>query len=324
VAAAIFGMVDAIGNVRKSWRRAALVLVAGAAVVLVASELQTTVAYHRTLAATGGNGIYSDAIYQLADDLDRPGGPPVVAMDWGFARNLQLLTAGRVEPVQAFTYGEPGDEAAALLEARMQAGPALFLFHGPKATNYHGYWDLFQDLADRHRLEPVLQKVYLQRNGQPVYLTYSLRPAGHVTEMPAEATRSGAEVGNGLGLLGYTLPSTDVHPGGHPELTLYWTARERQAHPAKVFVHLFDSSGKLVAQHDAVPANWGYPTTDWQPGEVVRDRVRLALPGDIAPGTYHIFVGMYDEATGERLPLSVQGQRLSGDTLGLADMTVSP
>jgi hypothetical protein len=35
-----------------------------------------------------------------------------------------------------------------------------------------------------------------------------------------------------------------------------------------------------------------------------------------------VFVGMYDESTGERLPLYLDGRRLEGDTLGLTDITI--
>jgi hypothetical protein len=70
----------------------------------------------------------------------------------------------------------------------------------------------------------------------------------------------------------------------------------------KVFVHLVDqSTGAIVAQDDAVPRRWTYPTTLWEPGEVVADTIVLSL-GAVSKGRYLLQVGLYDPADGERLP----------------------
>jgi len=50
--------------------------------------------------------------------------------------------------------------------------------------------------------------------------------------------------------------------------------------------------------------------------------MRLAVDADTPPGTYRLFTGMYDEATGERLPLVWQGQRLAGDTMELTKINI--
>ena len=71
-----------------------------------------------------------------------------------------------------------------------------------------------------------------------------------------------------------------------------------------VFVHLVDSDGHLVAQHDSQP--WwevSLPTSTWEPGEELRDQHRLSLPPDLLPGTYLLRVGAYDWETLERLPV---------------------
>ncbi len=105
-------------------------------------------------------------------------------------------------------------------------------------------------------------------------------------------------------------------------MTLHWQAIAAGDRSYKVFVHLFDDAGKLWAQHDSPPAYAARPTDTWLAGEYVSDPIRLPIPTDAPPGTYHLFVGMYDEETGERLPLMQDGARLQGDTLGLADVVV--
>jgi len=45
------------------------------------------------------------------------------------------------------------------------------------------------------------------------------------------------------------------------------------------------------------------PTSTWRIGEVIHDRHGLLLPADIEPGEYALWTGLYDGATGERLPV---------------------
>lgn len=99
----------------------------------------------------------------------------------------------------------------------------------------------------------------------------------------------------------------DVSPGAGKEgqdlvVTLYWRALGSMDRDYTVFVHLVDSEGQLVAQHDNQP--WWkvpLPTSTWQPGEELRDQHVLRLPSDLAPGTYHFQVGVYHWQTLERL-----------------------
>jgi hypothetical protein len=69
----------------------------------------------------------------------------------------------------------------------------------------------------------------------------------------------------------------------------------------KVFVHLMDADGNVVAQHDGVPALWTYRTWEWEPGEIVVDFHPVYLPPEVSTGSYSLFVGLYDEESGMRL-----------------------
>ena len=54
-----------------------------------------------------------------------------------------------------------------------------------------------------------------------------------------------------------------------------------------MFVHLIDSSGRLVAQNDSEPIAWRSPTDGWQPGERYTDStlglccLRTCLPASM-------------------------------------------
>jgi len=68
-----------------------------------------------------------------------------------------------------------------------------------------------------------------------------------------------------------------------------------------VVVQLLDRDGQVAASLEEEPLQGRYPTSQWQPGELARDRHTLAVPEDLAPGTYTLIVGLYRAADGERL-----------------------
>jgi hypothetical protein len=71
----------------------------------------------------------------------------------------------------------------------------------------------------------------------------------------------------------------------------------------KIFVHVFDLDTQVpVAQDDAMPRRWAYPTTFWGPAEVVTDVIPIPLKG-VPMGTYRVALGVYDPTTMERLPV---------------------
>jgi hypothetical protein len=85
-------------------------------------------------------------------------------------------------------------------------------------------------------------------------------------------------------------------------LTLWWQAATAPAQDYKRFVHLYDPATEIiVAQDDAMPRAWAYPTTWWAAGEVVSETVTLDISA-VPTGEYRLGVGWYDPATFDRLP----------------------
>jgi hypothetical protein len=93
-------------------------------------------------------------------------------------------------------------------------------------------------------------------------------------------------------------------------VSLDWQSLQDLDVDYKFFVHLYDATGDLVAQHDAMPRNWTYPTSRWQAGERVFDEVRLSLQG-LAPGTYVLGLGMYVPRIGRRLAVTGQPSEMA-------------
>lgn len=155
-----------------------------------------------------------------------------------------------------------------------------------------------------------------QAVGQQLALgNLTVLPIARSFDAPPMANSVGAAFGDKLTLLGYDL----FEGSGEIQVTLYWRAEGRMNQSFKFFAHLLDAEGQLVAQHDAVPRQWAYPTTQWEAGEVVADALTLPLEIADAPRPYQIKLGVYDEQTGERLPaLDPSGLRAPEDALRLA------
>jgi len=122
-------------------------------------------------------------------------------------------------------------------------------------------------------------------------------------------------------LMGYHLPAGTWQPGDVLPLTLFWRTERSLAEPLKVFVHLVDEQGGLVAQTDMEPQGGLLPTWAWTPEKLIVDRYGVLLPHSVEPGSYGLRIGMY-RFSGERLPITVDGVA-TGDYLSLEPVIVS-
>jgi hypothetical protein len=150
--------------------------------------------------------------------------------------------------------------------------------------------------------------------------TIALDTVARVYAAPEPKTPATAVWNDEIRLLGYDMESP---AGDQLSLTLHWEALQRMAQSYKVYVHVIDpDSGSLVAQADAVPRNWGYPTIWWDAGEFVSDTMTVDLTG-VPPRDYDLFVGLYDEVTGIRQTLSAADPDQAGaDSFRLGKLTL--
>ena len=104
---------------------------------------------------------------------------------------------------------------------------------------------------------------------------------------------SGARFGEHITLDGFTLPTTRLTPGDILQLDLYWHTDATLTERYKVFVHVLDSSGQIVAQTDREPGGGLVPTSTWKPNETVIDRYGVLIPPETPAGAYAVAVGCY-------------------------------
>ena len=133
---------------------------------------------------------------------------------------------------------------------------------------------------------------------------------------------------DGVSLLGYDLGTDKLHPGGTVYLTLYWQARQPVKHRYKVFTHLLGevfnaaSGNFLWGQQDNEPLNGTRPTPTWRVGEIIIDSYAIPLQAQAPAGLYALEIGLYDPATGARLPVLNDEQQVKADHLLLTHMPV--
>jgi 4-amino-4-deoxy-L-arabinose transferase-like glycosyltransferase len=143
------------------------------------------------------------------------------------------------------------------------------------------------------------------------------------TSLPDLANPLEAHFGQEIQLYGYDLAETSLQPGGSLDLTLYWQALDVPTEDYNVFVHLISAAdGEIVSQQDGVPVDWLRPTKGWRKDEVLVDNYQLSLPADLTPGTYELYVGLFDPESFERAPVTVEGQAQPDGRLLLTTMTV--
>ena len=66
--------------------------------------------------------------------------------------------------------------------------------------------------------------------------------------------------------------------------------------PAKIYIHVRDATGQIVAQWDGLGAAW----EGWRPGDTLVQAASVPLPDDLPAGVYHVIAGLYDPTTNQR------------------------
>jgi hypothetical protein len=149
-------------------------------------------------------------------------------------------------------------------------------------------------------------------------------PPSATVAVAAPQTELNVTLGNQIKLLGFDLAgqqaNQDLPEGESPvasssasrhllvrfasplRLTLYWQALSPIETDYTVFAHVRNSAQEKVAQKDSPPVGGAYPTSLWDPGEIIKDEIEIPL-NQLQPGVYDLVVGLYDFTTGLRLPV---------------------
>ena len=252
----------------------------------------------------------ADVVRQVvgtAGDSERPGRTYVNVPSWLALREVDLplghsgaaivpnyIGLGRVAYIVS---GEQPEIASLTVESLKRDWDYLYEPHGSVAT------------------PDDVERAY--RRGGGVYVAryaderVSIEYVGEVRPASATSDQSVATFGDRL-----RLSAAEVARNGAVlDVTLCWRANSPASRDETVFLHVYDSSGKLVAQADGYALGDTLPLNRWRAGDEIVDVRRVALPVGLAAGEYRVAVGVYDRASGERAPATdATGARLRDDT----------
>ncbi len=312
-------LLDGIRWLRAHWpARPALLSGAILALILPLNACITNVLIQSFMVTSGGRGLWSDALYTLADSLSTQyAGRPVMALDWGFGSSVAFLTHDQVRMKEMYEYlPEPSAKFADLATVMLRDPANLYVFHAPQATAFPGYMEIMQRQAAKSHKQLVLAQVINERSGISNTLLYTAQTTPRSFEVsPALVTRNATFAG-GLMLLG---GSADYDPNRHEvAVQLYWQNTAGAQPDDTVLMHVVDqATGEVVVNADQQPLYGSYPFSQWQKGEVVTDQRWVSLPADLKPGIYQVRVGVYDPKTGQRRAIDDPQHDSAGNSLML-------
>ena len=154
--------------------------------------------------------------------------------------------------------------------------------------------------------------VYYQK---PSFSAYRI-PAGASAQLPPSHPRT-ANWNNDIQLLGYDLDAPDYEAGDDIDLTLYLQGLDEISLDYTIFTQLLGpakpkDNSPLWGQDDSEPCRQFVPTSDWMPGEILRDTYTLPIPDDAPTADYQIIMGFYEWPSLERLAVvNEAGQPIS-------------
>jgi hypothetical protein len=116
----------------------------------------------------------------------------------------------------------------------------------------------------------------------------------------------GIQFGQLARLAGYDGPESGalvVRPGDTVTFRLHWQVTGETDIAYKLFVHLVGPDGRIHGQLDAPPLSGDRPTPGWVAGEWLVDPVAVTVSLDAPAGAYAVRLGLYEERTGQRVPV---------------------
>jgi len=245
-----------------------------------------------------------------------PQTPRAIAVDDGLLRGWEL-------PVTEYA---PGDQVhvALLWDVAPRAGVRLTLRDGvDRIIMASEATAVSQGTAVRQQIDfDIVQGTpsggYRICLGEAPILLGTLEVVGATSAPSSEPDVAvGATFAQGIALEGYSLMSLrgrslqTVAPGDPVILDLYWRADASVEDDLIVFTHLLGQAfnpatqGPVWGQHDSRPSDGGCPTRLWHKGDQIVDRHVIVLDEAAPDGDYVIEIGMYAEATGARLRVTL-------------------
>jgi hypothetical protein len=213
-------------------------------------------------------------------------------------------------------------------------GKTYFIYGTPETggdfgTLTPGHNPVFDVLSlatdDENDFKSVLRRAWWKDDGIFKYSVFELH-LDKRWEKPAVTIPANGDVvfGGFVRYMGYDILDHAFWHNRKLTTNFFWEVLKPPPADYVVYIHLLDDQGKLWMAWDAPitrteDGNY-YSSLVWEPGEYIIDRRILKMTNadtPIADG-YYLDIGLYDRATQQRVPMTVDGQP-AGDSFTLTE-----
>ncbi|MBL8681993.1 MAG: sulfatase-like hydrolase/transferase [Myxococcales bacterium] len=180
-----------------------------------------------------------------------------------------------------------------------------------------GTWELFDISRDRGELEnlydlrpevaaPLRERLLSWIDSSALANNHSQRliAAARMSSPPSPRRPMSVRFGDAFELLGYDFDPAPFPIGGQFRCTFYYRVLRRTPTPLWMAVDFRPTDGGSFNSYFRAhhyPVSGRYPTTVWNPGEILRDEVSMHANVAVRPTRYRFVFAAEVEGTGERL-----------------------
>lgn len=232
---------------------------------------------------------------------------------------ITILQTGSIGGAASLGWGNPSSDFYATTEAETAAALAEVMRRHSRIWVYRIY-DTVTDpqsfvrrYLDEHM--PLLDEATFTGAS-------SLRIQLYLAPQTPPSAPPLARLGDSMTLRSFALSGPSAAPGKPAYLTTTWQLSQKTNTNLRSFVSMVDGRGQEWAHWDDVAGGRLYPSSVWPDGAVMPQVWRLDIPPGTPPGRYSLEAGLYDAASGARLPVQGGAPGATGNSLRLADLTV--
>jgi len=139
----------------------------------------------------------------------------------------------------------------------------------------------------------------------PIYIVpaYRAPTLAQADDFPADANRVDVTFADVAQLSTGQAAPRRVWPGESVVVTLCWVPLRQTEHEYAEFIQVLGVDSDKIGERNTYPGLGRYPTSLWQPGRPICDRVDTPIQNSAkGPAVYSVAVGLFDPQSGERLP----------------------
>ena len=212
---------------------------------------------------------------------------------------VQLVEGYRHDVIVSPVFAAPGEDANAFIAEQFNQGRPVYLAEGlrPDVDTVRSAYSVQPVVLDsiETMVTDVLPKPAYKDDLVPrgsLYRVLEEKPSLTVDEVPAQAQRL-VSFDSGIDLVGFQVEPDPGQRGDVIRVVYYWRLREKTDGPLYASVLFTDDSGAVDVRHGF--ALWWqgwqlgggiYPTSEWQPGEIIKEEYYLLVPRVVNSGTY--------------------------------------